>query len=135
MAYSKVWLSLTPEEQKLKRKEYRERFKALHPDRVKANKDAYKERHKERLAKDTAKRQKTRMRSNKLKAIEYKGGVCFDCKNEYPPCCYDFHHLNPDEKDFNIAKINGRSFENIKDELDKCVLLCSNCHRIRHTKE
>lgn len=44
---------------------------------------------------------------------------------------YDFHHLDPNQKDFSIGK-QSKSFAVIRSELDKCVLLCSNCHRKRH---
>lgn len=66
-------------------------------------------------------------------AVDYKGGCCQDCKGVFPNCCYDFHHLDPAQKDYHIAPLlNARGFEAAKKELDKCVLLCSNCHRIRH---
>lgn len=66
-------------------------------------------------------------------AVDYKGGKCQDCGGVFPNCCYDFHHLDPAQKDYHIAQLlNARGFEASKEELDKCVLLCSNCHRIRH---
>jgi hypothetical protein len=68
----------------------------------------------------------------KKAAIEYKGGKCADCNISYPYPVYDFHHLNPNEKDVQWNKLRLRSEEVIKQELDKCVLLCSNCHRLRH---
>jgi len=71
----------------------------------------------------------------KIDAIVYKGGSCMDCQTEYPNAPYvvfDFHHLNPDEKDFDWSKMRLRSWNKIVNELDKCVLVCSNCHRIRH---
>jgi formate-dependent nitrite reductase cytochrome c552 subunit len=47
----------------------------------------------------------------------------------------EFHHLEPSEKDFGIgSKGHTRSFEKIKLELDKCNLLCANCHREEHSK-
>ena len=73
-------------------------------------------------------------RRNKIKlmALEYLGGKC-------KKCCYDkyvgaleFHHING-KKDFGIAaKGYTRSWEKVKEELDKCILLCSNCHRETH---
>ncbi len=76
-----------------------------------------------------------RQRALKLSAIEYKGGVCHDCGKRYHPAVYDFHHLNPSDKDFNIGHRKSLKFsQELKDELDKCVLLCSNCHRVRHAK-
>jgi hypothetical protein len=73
-------------------------------------------------------------RENKRKAIEYLGGKCADCGGIFPPCVYDFHHLDIAEKEYNpSALLNGsRNFEKAKAELNKCILLCSNCHRTRH---
>jgi len=72
-----------------------------------------------------------RTKDIKRKCIEYKGGVCEDCGYDKDfPAVYDFHHING--KDFTISKFSNRSFEKLKTELDKCILLCSNCHRIRH---
>lgn len=49
-------------------------------------------------------------------------------------CVYDFHHTDPTLKDLNIARImdktNGR--EMLLNELSKCIVLCSNCHRKLH---
>lgn len=72
-------------------------------------------------------------RQTKQRAVEYKGNCCSDCGGVFPLCCYDFHHLDPKGKDMHLAKaLSARGFEYCKAELDKCVLLCSNCHRIRH---
>ncbi len=73
-------------------------------------------------------------RRNKVKqlSVEYLGGACVDCglaTEQY--AVYDFHHRDPQQKDFGIGK-NYKSFDKIKGELDKCDLLCANCHRIRH---
>lgn len=73
-----------------------------------------------------------RRRSIKLQAIEYLGGKCVDCGEDRKiSALYDFHHLDSTKKDFSIGK-TALKFESIKSELDKCVLLCANCHRIRH---
>ena len=135
MGYSKKWLALTPEQRKVKRKEYNDRYKTKYPERITEQKISYKKRHKDILRTKNSKRQKETTRKHKIQAIEYLGGSCFDCKGKFIPACYDFHHLDPSIKDKEIAKLMSRSFENIKIELDKCVLLCANCHRIRHAKE
>ena len=45
----------------------------------------------------------------------------------------EFHHRDPTQKDFTISKIKNRSFDmKVKQELDKCDLLCSNCHKETH---
>ncbi len=78
-------------------------------------------------------KQKQRWIKRKNEAIQYKGGKCQDCNILYPYPVMEFHHLDPNEKDFdwNDLRYYG-SKELIQNELDKCVLLCSNCHRMRH---
>lgn len=44
----------------------------------------------------------------------------------------DFHHLDPDQKEFNIARMRGYSFRRMQAEVAKCVCLCANCHRKLH---
>ena len=78
----------------------------------------------------------TRLRRYRLKkqAVEYKGGVCEKCGYNKSLAALEFHHIDPNEKDFAIANMNHKSWSFIKKELDKCVMLCSNCHREEHTK-
>ena len=56
---------------------------------------------------------------------------CIVC-GESEPICIDFHHVNPDEKDFSIGKHRSRSREWLLQEISKCVCLCANCHRKVH---
>ena len=77
-------------------------------------------------------------RRDKIKqmAVEYKGGKCERC--EYNNClsAMDFHHLDPNEKDFGLAKNRlTRSWEAVKAELDKCILVCCRCHRELHDEQ
>lgn len=77
------------------------------------------------------KRQRLEM---KLEAIEYKGGKCVDCDGIFHHAAMEFHHLG--NKKFSLHQaMNRSSLKFIKPELNKCVLLCSNCHQIRHYKE
>lgn len=71
---------------------------------------------------------KTRLESFKQECVDYKGGKCEICG--YHKCLRSlhFHHKNPKEKDFGISGNHGLSWDKIVNELDKCVLLCSNCH-------
>jgi hypothetical protein len=73
--------------------------------------------------------------NQKMKAIEYKGGKCQICGYNKCHGALEFHHRDPSEKDFTIAKICARKWEFLKQELDKCDLLCSNCHREVHEKQ
>ena len=68
----------------------------------------------------------------KKRAIIYKGGVCEMCKESFHPAAMDFHHINPTEKDKDPGLMMSSSDENLFKELDKCILLCANCHRIHH---
>lgn len=80
-------------------------------------------------------RQKTaneRNHSRKAKAVEVFGNKCHDCKQTYPQCVYQFHHLDPTQKDVNPSYAMAGSEETMWKELQKCVMLCANCHMIRH---
>jgi DNA replicative helicase MCM subunit Mcm2 (Cdc46/Mcm family) len=75
-------------------------------------------------------------RKLKRRAIEYKGGKCVRCGYDKCPGALTFHHLDPNQKDFGISSQGiTRSFEKIKTELDKCILLCHNCHAELHHEE
>ncbi len=68
----------------------------------------------------------------KEKSIEYKGGSCERCGYDRCNSALEFHHLDPKEKDFGIGSYNVLSWEKIKKELDKCMMVCANCHREIH---
>lgn len=65
----------------------------------------------------------------KLASIKLLGGECSVCGYNKSPYALHFHHTDPDAKEFGIARNgNTRSWERVKKELSKCVLLCANCH-------
>lgn len=70
----------------------------------------------------------------KQKAVDYLGGKCQICElKDECSAVYEFHHKDPTKKDFTISgKGHCRSWERVKTELDKCILLCANCHRRIH---
>lgn len=67
----------------------------------------------------------------KKKLVEYKGGKCECCGYDRCIEALEFHHINPSEKDFTISG-TSKSFETLKKEVDKCILVCSNCHKEIH---
>ena len=78
---------------------------------------------------------KKRRRRLREMAREYKGGKCVLCGYNRCQRALSFHHLNPKTKGFGLS-VKGltRSWQKIKDEIDKCVLLCANCHMEVHDK-
>lgn len=70
-------------------------------------------------------------REHKIWAIEYKGGKCLDCNGIFAPCVFDFDHRDPTSKVDNPSAFIKMSKETAMKELDKCDLVCSNCHRVR----
>ena len=68
----------------------------------------------------------------KLMSIEYLGGECQICRYNKCVASLDFHHRDPSTKDFKISTGNIKSWDRLKVELDKCALVCSNCHREIH---
>jgi 5-methylcytosine-specific restriction endonuclease McrA len=66
-------------------------------------------------------------------ALEYAGGKCKICGYSRCKRALSFHHRNPKKKDFGLSmKGITRSWEKTKKELDKCILLCANCHMEVH---
>jgi predicted HNH restriction endonuclease len=74
-------------------------------------------------------------RRAKLRAIEYKGGKCSRCGYDSCVAALDFHHTDPSQKDLAIGSSGHLAWETLKSELDKCLLLCANCHREEHDRE
>lgn len=77
-------------------------------------------------------KQRENKRKRKLWAIQYLGGVCQSCGQQYHPAVYEFHHTQPELKDRDPSKMLSLSLERLTAELDKCKLLCANCHRLEH---
>ena len=69
--------------------------------------------------------------NTKRRAVDSMGGGCILCGYDRCTASLAFHHLDPTQKDFGIAK-SIRSWSNIVEELRKCVLLCHNCHSEVH---
>ena len=66
-------------------------------------------------------------------AIDYLGGKCLTCGYDKCSAALDFHHIDERTKSFGLSQDGmTRSWERTKKELDKCVLLCANCHREYH---
>ena len=80
-----------------------------------------------------------RNRKLKLAAVQYKGSSCAACGYAECPAAMDFHHTDPNGKDFALGRYrkagitkDGALTDTVKRELDKCTLLCCRCHREVH---
>lgn len=61
-----------------------------------------------------------------------EGRICVSC-GENHPSTLDYHHVDPNEKEYNITKLaKNHSKKKLEAELKKCVTLCANCHRLLH---
>ena len=79
-----------------------------------------------------------RERQNRLHdiVIELKSKPCMDCGGVFHPCAMDFDHREGEEKTDCVARLIAqcRPIEDILAEIEKCDLVCANCHRIRTYK-
>ena len=77
-----------------------------------------------------------RQRNFKKRLVAYKGGKCQCCGYDKTQDALDFHHIDPSDKSFSLSKIRLTSYdknrEKIERELDKCILVCRNCHAEIH---
>ncbi|OOR66058.1 hypothetical protein [Bacillus mycoides] len=72
--------------------------------------------------------------------INKLGGKCIKCGLEHGGMntpAFDFHHVDPNSKNFNVNmnSINHYSLSKLEEEVNKCELICANCHRIHHWQE
>lgn len=78
-------------------------------------------------------RSKLKQKQRKIDLIDYSGGECMECG--YDDCISGliFHHRTPADKSFTISSnLLDKTMEELKKEVDKCELLCGNCHASKH---
>jgi len=85
-----------------------------------------------------AQKKEKRSRTKRKQELSNKRQRKLGCKNcdENMVACLDWHHLN-DDKDDTVADLiwNDRSVERIEAEMEKCIVLCANCHRKLHAEK
>lgn len=75
---------------------------------------------------------KPRREANRAFFIEKLGGRCVICGYDAHPSALDFDHRDPSTKMINVSAImNWKDRDRIWPEVQKCQLLCANCHRIK----
>ena len=77
---------------------------------------------------------KDRWKKKKIEAVQYKGGKCQECGYDKNYYSLGFHHREGEHKEYSWTKLRLMSWKKIKEELDKCDLVCSNCHGEIHEK-
>ena len=68
---------------------------------------------------------------NRILVAKIKDAPCVDCGGRFPSCAMDFDHRDPSQKLAGVGMMMGYKIETIQKEIDKCDLVCANCHRIR----
>lgn len=77
-----------------------------------------------------------RRRAIRLRAVQFAGGKCAICGYSKYPEVLEFHHRDKKQKLFGIGQGGlTRSLEKVKSEIEKCDLLCANCHREIHVED
>jgi hypothetical protein len=139
---TKLYKDMTPEE-KEKIKQSTEKYRKANPEKYReaALKQYYKDpvkaaarakKYREENKEHIRTKQREDKRNRKLFAIDYLGGCCSKCSGKFHPAIYEFHHIDPKTKDRDPSKMLSLSKENLILELNKCILLCANCHRLEH---
>ena len=117
-------------------KEYYIKNKIKNREKKKEYDKKYRENNKEEIKEyyfNNKERIKKRAKKFKKWCVEYKGGKCQMCGYDNCLAALEFHHIG--EKSFDISRAVSKEKEVLEKELDKCILLCANCHRIIHHEE
>jgi hypothetical protein len=81
--------------------------------------------------------QKLRGLKRKIELIELNGGCCVKCGYDKNVAAFDFHHKDPNQKEYQLdmRKLSNTSMVRLIKEVEKCELLCANCHREFHSPD
>ena len=123
-AESKVYYAANREKKMAYAKAYRE----ANREETIAYAKAYQKANREEL--------KAKRDERNLIIFNYKGAECNHCGLSEPKHLeiYDYHHVDPDTKLYSVSNILKGPIERLRTEVDKCLLLCSNCHRKEHAR-
>ena len=111
-------------------------WKEQNADKMRGYRNEWYERNKITEREKAKIRQSKRREEFKQWYKEYKSNLkCSVCEFSHP-AALDFHHIDPSEKEFTLGSIRESiSKEKFLKEIEKCVVLCANCHRIHHYEE
>ena len=60
-----------------------------------------------------------------------KRNLCTDCEGRFHPDAMEFDHRVPELKSFSLSRADDFTLGTVAEEISKCDLVCSNCHRVR----
>ena len=88
------------------------------------------------FSKYAATNQKRRVKDKRKRLIEDFPMICANCGFKGHHSQMDFHHKDPTKKENDVGYLLWRtSYDKLKEEIEKCIIWCSNCHRLLHWKE
>ena len=142
----------------IKLKEYHRKWKKDNPEKVKTyrkkniekrkkyNREYYRKNRDEILGRQKKCWKKYREKYNKLAIIRHHKKIkwindyklskgCAICGYNKCAAALEFHHKGDKEFNISLATAGNRSVKKIKEEMDKCIVLCANCHRELHNGE
>ena len=105
-------------------------YRKRHPERVKEQVKQYREKNLEKVRAWNRKSRTKKTAVYRQRLDELKNKPCMDCGGCFPPECMDFDHVRG-EKKFYIGNRKLASWDLLLEEIDKCDLICANCHRTR----
>ena len=128
---------------KEKKAEYDKKRYQLNKEKISEKKAEYYKLNKEKISEKKAEyyqlnkekvreQQRECSKERKSYCIEYLGGKCVECGTTHN---LQFDHIKREGKKYTIAPKITYKFDNLKEELDKCQLLCYDCHKIKTKSE
>lgn len=107
-------------------------WKRQNPDRVKFSAVEWRKSNPEKIKAYNLKQYNKRKEERREWWDEVKNHPCQDCGGKFHPSAMEFHHVNGDKEFTPSRGIYTMRKERILKEIEKCILICANCHRVRH---
>ena len=111
------------------------KYRDENPDKVRAAHKKYREKNSDKVRAAVEKCEEKNRKINQAYIAKEKGISCMDCgatESKGKRKALDLHHRDPSTKEFDVSRYIGCPWETIKDEIEKCDLLCAQCHKKRH---
>ena len=122
------WREENKEKLREKRSEYDKKYRELNKEKIREKKAEHYQLNNEKIRKQ----QREYIKEKRAICLEYLGGKCVVCGTTHN---LQFDHIKREGKKYSIASKLSYKFDNLKEELDKCQLLCAPCHLDKTAKE